>query len=79
MKSCQAKFPLNNVLVAIVATGALHSSFVVAEDKAVERKNVDEKVVVVASRAPKSISDIPATVWYVDNEAIDRGNVPEKV
>lgn len=30
------------------------------------------KVVVVASQTPKSIAEIPATVWYIDNERIQQ-------
>ncbi|MEX3073147.1 TonB-dependent receptor [Vibrio alginolyticus] len=32
----------------------------------------DEKIVVVSSRTPKAISDIPGTVWYISSEQIER-------
>ncbi len=35
-----------------------------------EQSNADEQVVVVGSVMPKSISDIPGTVWFVDQEQI---------
>lgn len=31
-----------------------------------------KEIVVVASQTPKSIADIPATVWYVDNERLNQ-------
>ncbi|MCW8346855.1 TonB-dependent receptor [Vibrio sp. ZSDZ65] len=75
MKISSRKFALNGILATMVASGFSVSMSAQAESDTsdVERKT-DEKLVVVASRAPKSISEIPATVWYVDNEAIERGN-----
>ncbi|MCA0935890.1 TonB-dependent receptor [Vibrio alginolyticus] len=32
----------------------------------------DEKIVVVSSRTPKAISDIPGTVWYISSEQIEQ-------
>lgn len=58
---------LTPVTLALALAGA--SSFAVqAEDK----NRSTDVMVVVASTAPKSISEIPGTVWYVDQERIEQ-------
>ncbi|MGV3000875.1 TonB-dependent receptor [Vibrio sp. E150_018] len=54
------------VSLALAVAGV--SSFSV---QAEEKSTSLDTVVVVASTAPKSISDIPGTVWYVDQERIE--------
>lgn len=55
------------VSLALAVAGV--SSFSV---QAEEKSTSLDTVVVVASTAPKSISDIPGTVWYVDQERIEQ-------
>ena len=50
-----------------LAVAGVSSFSVQAEEKSTSM----DTVVVVASTAPKSISDIPGTVWYVDQDRIE--------
>lgn len=75
MKASSNCFPFNKILAALLVAGVTAPTFASTETKPKQnQKSADEKMVVVASRTPKSISEIPATVWYVDSEAIERGN-----
>ena len=61
------------MLATITAASTIFSSSLYAQAK--ESSTADsadkmENTVVVASRMPKSISDIPATVWFIDSEQI---------
>ncbi|KDM91503.1 TonB-dependent receptor [Photobacterium galatheae] len=60
-------FQLTTVAAAVAA-----STFVSSSVFAQEYKTTEEKMVVVSSRAPKAISDIPGTVWYVDSAQIEQ-------
>lgn len=60
-------FQLTTVAAAVAAT-----TFVSSAAFAQEYKTTEEKMVVVSSRAPKAISDIPGTVWYIDNAQIEQ-------
>ncbi|UXI03181.1 TonB-dependent receptor [Photobacterium sp. TY1-4] len=67
MKSKQSRtFVVKPLLAAMALAGSAYSLQAVAEEA------VDETMVVVASHAPKSIGDIPGTVWYVDSEQIEQ-------
>ncbi|OEF23417.1 aerobactin siderophore receptor iutA [Vibrio rumoiensis 1S-45] len=55
-------------LTFAIALAGTSSYSVLADEKA---SSLDT-MVVVASTAPKSISDIPGTVWYVDSERIEQ-------
>lgn len=68
MKAKKGIFPLT--LVAMAVTSA--TSFVSIAAQAEEYTSAQEKMVVVSSRTPKAISDIPGTVWYVDSEQIEQ-------
>jgi len=59
-------FPLSTVALA-VATAS-----VPAISHAQEYTETQEKMVVVSSRTPKALSDIPGTVWYIDSEQIEQ-------
>ncbi|MGY4027781.1 TonB-dependent receptor [Aeromonas rivuli] len=58
-------YPLNALVLALTMTGAFPALAAQTEAK-------PETMVVVASHAPKSISDIPGTVWYVDSQRIEQ-------
>ncbi len=73
MKISSRKFPLNAILATMIVSG-VSASAVAETESSNTATNTDEKMVVVASRTPKSISEIPGTVWFVDSEAIERGN-----
>ncbi|RCS69948.1 TonB-dependent receptor [Vibrio casei] len=60
---------LKPLTVALTLSGI--TSFSVNAN-AEEKPSSMDTVVVVASTAPKSISDIPGTVWYVDSERIEQ-------
>lgn len=60
-------FQLTTVAAAVAAT-----TFVSSVAFAQEYQTTEEKMVVVSSRAPKAISDIPGTVWYIDNAQIEQ-------
>ncbi|WP_428771591.1 TonB-dependent receptor [Vibrio sp.] len=64
MKVKKGSFPLSTVALAVAATGAF----------AVQANEIttEEKMVVVSSRMPKAISDIPGTVWYIESEQIEQ-------
>ncbi|MGC9493274.1 TonB-dependent receptor [Vibrio genomosp. F10] len=69
MKVNKGTFQLSVISVAIAsATGFFVPSVVQAE----EYTTTQEKMVVVSSRTPKAISEIPGTVWYVDAEQIEQ-------
>lgn len=69
MKSKQSrKFIVKPLIAAMALTGSAYSFHAMAQDETV----TDETMVVVASRAPKSISDIPGTVWFIDAEQIEQ-------
>ncbi|WP_217525409.1 TonB-dependent receptor [Vibrio metschnikovii] len=59
--------PLSLSAAAIAVTTALLTTPVMAE----ERTLFDE-MVVVSSRTPKAISDIPGTVWFINSEQIEQ-------
>ncbi|MEZ9079974.1 TonB-dependent receptor [Vibrio harveyi] len=62
------KFSLNLIMLAMSSGYAIQA---LAEKSNIsEQSNADEQVVVVGSVMPKSISDIPGTVWFVDQEQI---------
>ncbi|MCX4028354.1 TonB-dependent receptor [Endozoicomonas sp. SM1973] len=53
---------------SLVITTLLSPALVTAEQKNIEKL---DSVVVVASRAPKQVSDIAGTVWLVDKETVE--------
>ncbi|MDA0108569.1 TonB-dependent receptor [Vibrio sp. La 4.2.2] len=70
MKISSRKFPLNAILATMIVSG-VSASAVAETESSNTATNTDEKMVVVASRTPKSISEIPGTVWYVGTEEIE--------
>ncbi|MDE1349455.1 TonB-dependent receptor [Vibrio aestuarianus] len=68
MKAQKRIFTLTSIAAAVVSAMAFVPTASVAE----EIKSTQDKMVVVSSRAPKAISEIPGTVWYVDSETIER-------
>lgn len=56
-------------LAATVDTESIDSSSIQAADPNVPTATL-EPVVVVANQTPKAISDIPATVWYIDEAEV---------
>lgn len=71
MKSTKGKLlkspPLSLSAAAIAVTSALLITPVVAEEQ-----TMFDEMVVVSSRTPKAISDIPGTVWYIDSQQIEQ-------
>ncbi|BDR13661.1 TonB-dependent receptor [Vibrio sp. STUT-A11] len=57
-----------NISTVALAVAAASTVFVAQAEEYI----ADEKVVVVSSRTPKAISDIPGTVWYIDSEQIEQ-------
>lgn len=65
MKASKGSFPLSTVALAIAAASSV---FTVQAQEYVS----EDKMVVVSSRTPKAISDIPGTVWYIDSAKIEQ-------
>ncbi|MEZ9229666.1 TonB-dependent receptor [Vibrio amylolyticus] len=65
MKETKRKFPLSTVALAIAAATTVFTAHA-------QEFTSEEKMVVVSSRTPKAISDIPGTVWYIDSEKIEQ-------
>ncbi|WP_295898776.1 TonB-dependent receptor [uncultured Vibrio sp.] len=63
MKETKRKFPLSTAALAIAAATTAFTAHA-------QEFTSEEKMVVVSSRTPKAISDIPGTVWYIDSEKI---------
>lgn len=57
-----------NISTVALAVAAASTVFVAQAEEYI----ADERVVVVSSRTPKAISDIPGTVWYIDSEQIEQ-------
>lgn len=62
------KFSLNLIVLAMSSGYAFHA--LADQSNPNKQSNTDEQMVVVGSIMPKSISDIPGTVWFVDQEQI---------
>ncbi len=65
MKTEKGRFKLSTVALAVAAVSTV---FTVQAQESVS----EDKMVVVSSRTPKAISDIPGTVWYIDSEKIEQ-------
>lgn len=65
MKASKGSFPLSTVALAVVAASTVFPA-------QAQQTTSEEKMVVVSSRAPKAISDIPGTVWYIDAQTIEQ-------
>ncbi|WP_333002114.1 TonB-dependent receptor [Vibrio coralliilyticus] len=68
MKLNKGAFPFSLVAIAVAAATSTVASVANAE----EYTTTQEKMVVVSSRTPKAISEIPGTVWYIDAEQIEQ-------
>ncbi len=66
MKLKKGSLTLSTVAVAVTAACTVFTA------QADQYSPTDEKLVVVSSRTPKAISDIPGTVWYVEAEQIEQ-------
>ncbi|WP_305840155.1 TonB-dependent receptor [Photobacterium leiognathi] len=60
----KGSFPLSTIALAVAATTVFPAH--------AEKYSNEDKMVVVASRMPKAISDIPGTVWYINSETIEQ-------
>ena len=65
MKTEKGSFKLSTVALAVAAVSSVFTAQ--AQDY-----STDEKMVVVSSRTPKAISDIPGTVWYIEPQQIEQ-------
>ena len=65
MKLNKGSFPLSTIALAIASTTAAVA--VQAQDT-----TTFDEMVVVSSRLPKAISDIPGTVWYIESEQVEQ-------
>jgi len=65
MKIKKGSFKLSTVALAVVAASTVYAA-------QAEEKTTEDKMVVVSSRTPKAISDIPGTVWYIDSQQIEQ-------
>ncbi|GAL38192.1 aerobactin siderophore receptor IutA [Vibrio maritimus] len=65
METSKGKFPLSTIALAIAAASTVFTA-------QAQEKTTDEQMVVVSSRTPKAISDIPGTVWYIDSDKIEQ-------
>lgn len=68
MKTEKGSFKLSTVALAIVAASTVFTA-------QAQEYTSEEKMVVVSSRTPKAISDIPGTVWYIDSDQIEQNIV----
>ncbi|KJY82129.1 aerobactin siderophore receptor iutA [Vibrio galatheae] len=67
MKIQKGIFKLSTVALAVAS-----ASTVFAAQAQAQEYTTEEKMVVVSSRTPKAISDIPGTVWYIEAEKIEQ-------
>ncbi|HDY7710858.1 TPA: TonB-dependent receptor [Vibrio vulnificus] len=65
MTASKGKFPLSTTALAILAA----STALTAQ---AQETSTNDKMVVVSSRTPKAISDIPGTVWYIESDKIEQ-------
>ncbi|MDC5839139.1 TonB-dependent receptor [Vibrio europaeus] len=65
MKASKGTFPLSTVALAIAAASTVFTA-------QAQEYTTEGKMVVVSSRTPKAISDIPGTVWYIDSDKIEQ-------
>ena len=65
MTASKGKFPLSTMALAILAA----STALTAQ---AQETSTNDKMVVVSSRTPKAISDIPGTVWYIESDKIEQ-------
>lgn len=65
MNASKGKFPLSTVALAIAAASTVFTA-------QAKEYTTEDKIVVVSSRTPKAISDIPGTVWYIESEKIEQ-------
>lgn len=65
MNSRKGRFKLSLIALAVAATQTAYADDTPAPTSA-------EKIVVVSSRTPKAISDIPGTVWYIGSQQIEQ-------
>ncbi|PMM00392.1 aerobactin siderophore receptor iutA [Vibrio kanaloae] len=61
----KGSFPLSTVALAVAAASTIFPA-------QAQQTTTEEKMVVVSSRTPKAISDIPGTVWYIDSAQIEQ-------
>lgn len=66
MKIKKGSLTLSAVAIAVTAACTVFTA------QADEYAPTEEKLVVVSSRTPKAISDIPGTVWYIESEQIEQ-------
>ncbi|EII2982633.1 TonB-dependent receptor [Vibrio parahaemolyticus] len=64
------KFSLNLIVLAMSSGYAAHALAAEQAQQLASQNAADEQLVVVGSVMPKSISDIPGTVWFVGQEEI---------
>ena len=65
MKTEKGSFKLSTVALAVAAVSSVFTA-------QAQEHSTDEKMVVVSSRTPKAISDIPGTVWYIEPQQIEQ-------
>ncbi|WP_367971565.1 TonB-dependent receptor [Vibrio scophthalmi] len=65
MKLEKGNFKRSTVALAIIAASTVFPT-------QAQEYTTEDKMVVVSSRTPKAISDIPGTVWYIDSAQIEQ-------
>ncbi|HAS8175023.1 TPA: TonB-dependent receptor [Vibrio vulnificus] len=65
MTASKGKFPLSTMALTMIAA----STALTAQ---AQETSTNDKMVVVSSRTPKAISDIPGTVWYIESDKIEQ-------
>ena len=68
MNAKKGNYPLTLVAIAVASA----TMFVTLSAQAEDYSSTEETMVVVSSRTPKAISEIPGTVWFVDSEQIEQ-------
>lgn len=68
MNAKKGNYPLTLVAIAVASA----TTFVTLSAQAEDYSSTEETMVVVSSRTPKAISEIPGTVWFVDSEQIEQ-------
>lgn len=68
MNAKKGNYPLTLVAIAVASV----TTFVTLSAQAEDYSSTEETMVVVSSRTPKAISEIPGTVWFVDSEQIEQ-------
>ncbi|MGO2362851.1 MAG: hypothetical protein ACTH5O_01135, partial [Psychrobacter sp.] len=68
------KAPIYLAVGTLVQFSPAFADTAIDTDASAQPSTTLEPIVVVANQTPKAISDIPATVWYIDEYKVDEAD-----